>query len=130
MSRDVEVTDVFHYNDQFHNKMVKLKIGTISAAKESEPAFAASRIKVKPSHHPSQSDLSRSVRLSLLCSLMSGGMDPYKQDSSGKSVRCMRACFGVADSKDIMFVALSLHRTVLNGSKPGDGSSKMSLCTG
>lgn len=46
VGRDVDVSDVFHYNDQFQNKMVKLKIGTISAARDSEPAFAASRLKV------------------------------------------------------------------------------------
>ena len=46
MSRDVEVTDVFHYNDQFQSKTVKLKIANISSAKDTEPAFAASRLKV------------------------------------------------------------------------------------
>lgn len=45
MSREVEETDVFHFNDQFHSKLFKIKVGTITAQKESEPEKLETRQK-------------------------------------------------------------------------------------
>ena len=46
MSREVEESDTFHFNDQFHSKLFKIKIGTITAQKESEPEKLETRQKV------------------------------------------------------------------------------------
>ena len=46
MSKDVEETDTFSFNEAFTSKFFKVKIGTISAQKESEPEKQETRIKV------------------------------------------------------------------------------------
>ena len=51
MSREVEDTDTFHFNEQFSSKLYKLKIGTITAQKESEPEKLETRQKVRPAQH-------------------------------------------------------------------------------
>ena len=51
MSREVEDTDTFHFNEQFSSKLYKLKIGTITAQKESEPEKLETRQKVRPTQH-------------------------------------------------------------------------------
>ena len=47
MSKDVEETDTFSFNEAFTSKFFKVKIGTISAQKESEPEKQETRIKVR-----------------------------------------------------------------------------------
>ena len=51
MSREVEETDTFHFHEQFSSKLYKLKIGTITAQKESEPEKLETRQKVRPAQH-------------------------------------------------------------------------------
>ena len=46
MSKEVEETDSFSFNEAFQSKFFKVKIGTISAQKESEPEKQETRIKV------------------------------------------------------------------------------------
>lgn len=53
MSREVEETDHFHFNDQFQSKLFKIKIGTITAQKESEPEKLETRQKVTAPLPPS-----------------------------------------------------------------------------
>lgn len=52
MSKDVEETDMFSFNEAFSSKFFKVKIGTISAQKESEPEKQETRIKVITSLNP------------------------------------------------------------------------------
>lgn len=47
MSREVEETDSFIYNDQFQSKLYKIKVGTVTATKESEPEKQETRQKVR-----------------------------------------------------------------------------------
>lgn len=54
MSREVEDSDEFHFNDQFQSKLFKIKIGTITATKESEPEKQETRQKVLASCFASQ----------------------------------------------------------------------------
>ena len=49
MSKDIGEADVFHYNAGFHSKFYKVKIGTVSAQKETEPEKQETRQKV---NHP------------------------------------------------------------------------------
>lgn len=58
MSREVEDTDAFHFNDQFQSKLFKIKVGTITATKETEPEKQETRQKV--SCNPSRSELTLS----------------------------------------------------------------------
>ena len=37
MGKDISESDVFSFNEEFHNKLYKIKIATVSAQKESEP---------------------------------------------------------------------------------------------
>lgn len=47
MSREVEESDTFHFNDLFQSKLFKIKIGTITAQKETEPEKLETRQKVR-----------------------------------------------------------------------------------
>jgi cullin 3 len=47
MSRDVAEADVFVYNAGFSSKFYKVKIGTVSAQKESEPEKQETRQKAR-----------------------------------------------------------------------------------
>ena len=46
MSKDINETDSFVYNSSFHSKFYKVKIGTVSAQKETEPEKQETRQKV------------------------------------------------------------------------------------
>ena len=46
MGKDISETDVFSFNEEFHNKLYKIKIATVSAQKESEPEKQETRHKV------------------------------------------------------------------------------------
>lgn len=46
MGKDISETDVFSFNEEFHNKLYKIKIATVSAQKESEPEKIETRHKV------------------------------------------------------------------------------------
>ena len=46
MSKDINETDHFVYNSSFHSKFYKVKIGTVSAQKETEPEKQETRQKV------------------------------------------------------------------------------------
>lgn len=46
MSKEVNETDHFVYNSSFHSKLYKVKIGTVSAQKETEPEKQETRQKV------------------------------------------------------------------------------------
>lgn len=48
MSKDINETDHFAYNAAFHSKFYKVKIGTVSAQKETEPEKQDTRQKVLP----------------------------------------------------------------------------------
>ena len=48
MSKDVDEGDVFAFNDKFSSKLFKIKIGTVSAAKEGEAEKAETRHKARP----------------------------------------------------------------------------------
>ena len=50
MSKEVEESDVFIFNEGFHSKFYKVKIGTVSAQKESEPEKQETRLKVGRGH--------------------------------------------------------------------------------
>lgn len=52
VGKDVDDTDVFHFNDKFTNKLHKIKIGTVSAQKESEPEKQETRQKVEEDRKP------------------------------------------------------------------------------
>ena len=51
MSKDINESDSFLYNSSFHSKFYKVKIGTVSAQKETEPEKQETRQKV-PSSAP------------------------------------------------------------------------------
>lgn len=53
MSRDVGEQDVFIYNAGFHSKFYKVKIGTVSAQRESEPEKQETRQKARAPLTPS-----------------------------------------------------------------------------
>ena len=46
MSKDINESDSFLYNSSFHSKFFKVKIGTVSAQKETEPEKQETRQKV------------------------------------------------------------------------------------
>lgn len=46
MGKDISETDVFSFNEEFHNKLYKIKIATVSAQKDSEPEKIETRHKV------------------------------------------------------------------------------------
>ena len=46
MGKEISETDVFSFNEEFHNKLYKIKIATVSAQKESEPEKIETRHKV------------------------------------------------------------------------------------
>ena len=46
MSKDINESDSFLYNSSFHSKFYKVKIGTVSAQKETEPEKQETRQKV------------------------------------------------------------------------------------
>ena len=48
MSKEVEDGDVFLFNEGFTSKFFKVKIGTVSAQRESEPEKQETRLKVRP----------------------------------------------------------------------------------
>ena len=48
MSKEVEDGDVFLFNEGFTSKFFKVKIGTVSAQRESEPEKQETRLKVHP----------------------------------------------------------------------------------
>lgn len=52
VGKDVDEDDVFHFNDKFTNKLHKIKIGTVSAQKESEPEKQETRQKVEEDRKP------------------------------------------------------------------------------
>ena len=51
-SKDIEESDVFHFNDRFTCKLHKVKIGTVVAAKESEPEKAETRQRIEDDRKP------------------------------------------------------------------------------
>ena len=50
MSKEIEDEDQFIFNEAFQSKFYKVKIGTISAQKESEPEKQETRLKVGPTY--------------------------------------------------------------------------------
>lgn len=52
MGKDISETDVFSFNEEFHNKLYKIKIATVSAQKESEPEKLETRHKVEEDRKP------------------------------------------------------------------------------
>lgn len=52
VGKDVDEDDVFHFNEKFTNKLHKIKIGTVSAQKESEPEKQETRQKVEEDRKP------------------------------------------------------------------------------
>ena len=52
MSKDVGEEDAFLFNDRFASALVKVKIGTVVAAKESEPEKADTRQRVEEDRKP------------------------------------------------------------------------------
>ena len=52
MSRDVNDDDVFAFNDKFTSKLLKVKIGTVSAQKESEPEKMQTRRRIDDDRKP------------------------------------------------------------------------------
>ncbi|KAF3329197.1 cullin-3A-like protein [Carex littledalei] len=52
MSKDISEEDVFHFNDKFTSKFVKVKIGTVVAQKESEPEKQETRQRVEEDRKP------------------------------------------------------------------------------
>lgn len=52
MGKDISETDVFSFNEEFHNKLYKIKIATVSAQKESEPEKQETRHKVEEDRKP------------------------------------------------------------------------------
>lgn len=52
MSKEVEDEDVFIFNEGFQSKFYKVKIGTVSAQKESEPEKQETRLKVEEDRKP------------------------------------------------------------------------------
>lgn len=47
MGKDISDRDVFSFNEEFTNKLYKIKIATVSAQKESEPEKLETRHKVR-----------------------------------------------------------------------------------
>lgn len=47
MSKEISEGDTFTYNNQFTSKLFKVKVGTVSAQKESEPEKQETRHKVR-----------------------------------------------------------------------------------
>jgi len=52
MSKEISETDVFHFNENFQSKLIKVKIGTVAAQKESEPEKQETRQKVEEDRKP------------------------------------------------------------------------------
>jgi cullin 3 len=52
MSKEVNVSDVFEYNEQFTSKLLKVKIGTVSASKETEPEKTETKRRVDDDRKP------------------------------------------------------------------------------
>ena len=52
MSKDIEETDTFHFNDKFTSKLHKVKIGTVSAQKETEPERTDTRQRIEDDRKP------------------------------------------------------------------------------
>jgi cullin 3 len=46
MSKEIEDNDMFYFNEGFTSKLFKIKIGTVSAQRETEPEKADTRHKV------------------------------------------------------------------------------------
>ena len=46
LGKEINEDDVFSFNEEFHNKLYKIKIATVSAQKESEPEKQETRHKV------------------------------------------------------------------------------------
>ena len=46
VGKEINEGDVFSFNEDFHNKLYKIKIATVSAQKESEPEKQETRHKV------------------------------------------------------------------------------------
>eukprot|EP00891_Asterochloris_glomerata_P001669 jgi/Astpho2/1669/e_gw1.00032.27.1_t len=52
MGKDINDTDVFRINEDFRSKLYKIKIGTVSASRESEPENLETRHKVEEDRKP------------------------------------------------------------------------------
>uniref|UniRef100_A0A0A9CVM7 Cullin family profile domain-containing protein n=1 Tax=Arundo donax TaxID=35708 RepID=A0A0A9CVM7_ARUDO len=52
MSKDISEDDTFFFNDKFTSKLVKVKIGTVVAQKESEPEKQETRQRVEEDRKP------------------------------------------------------------------------------
>jgi cullin 3 len=52
MSKDISEDDTFYFNDKFTSKLVKVKIGTVMAQKESEPEKQETRQRVEEDRKP------------------------------------------------------------------------------
>ncbi|KAL5216336.1 hypothetical protein ABZP36_007737 [Zizania latifolia] len=52
MSKDISEGDTFYYNDKFTSKLVKVKIGTVVAQKETEPEKMETRQRVEEDRKP------------------------------------------------------------------------------
>mmetsp|Transcript_24773 Transcript_24773/g.34140 ORF Transcript_24773/g.34140 Transcript_24773/m.34140 type:complete len:740 (-) Transcript_24773:166-2385(-) len=52
MSKEISEADVFHFNESFRSKLMKVKIGTVAAHKESEPEKIETRQKVEEDRKP------------------------------------------------------------------------------
>lgn len=52
MSKDIAETDAFYFNENFTSKLYKVKIGTVTAQKESEPEKQETRQKVEEDRKP------------------------------------------------------------------------------
>ncbi len=61
MGKDVNEDDAFVFNEAFASKFYKVKVGTISAAKESEPEKAETRHKVEEDRKPQARAKSQSM---------------------------------------------------------------------
>lgn len=52
MSKEVNDDDVFVFNDRFTSKLLKVKIGTVSASRESEPEKRETRMRIEDDRKP------------------------------------------------------------------------------
>ena len=52
VGKDIEETDVFHFNERFTCKLHKVKIGTVAAQKESEPEKLETRHRIEDDRKP------------------------------------------------------------------------------
>lgn len=52
MSKDIAEDDAFYFNDKFTSKLIKVKIGTVAAQKESEPEKQETRQRVEEDRKP------------------------------------------------------------------------------